>query len=173
MEEFKTNILFCGKLEELCRFANMTNDPNLYLLFNLLCKGPMSSALISSLTSLSEEQITEILDKLCEEGLAEYVEKGELRVYIPKYIMEVEEFKELDGLARKAGGEIKKVLDRLINEHDEMIVKVFESKGGEYGLGSLVAQLTLKGLAFFLDEFRKELREEAESVAEKLSKQKS
>ncbi|MEM3069194.1 MAG: hypothetical protein QXH58_04720 [Nitrososphaerales archaeon] len=167
------DILFCGKLEELYRFANIVNEPDLFILLNLISKGPMNSALLSSLTTLSEEQIKKILDKSCKDGLVECVEKGKSKVFVPRYIMKMEEFNELDELAKKVGEGMRRLLRRSISENDETIMKVFESKGGEYSLGSLISQLTLKSLNFFFEGLREELKEEAKSVAKELSKKKS
>ena len=87
--------------------------------------------------------------------------------------MKVEEFNELDELAQKVGEGMRRLLRRMISENDETIMKVFESKGGEYSLGSLISQLTLKSLNFFFEGLREELKEEAKSVAKELSKKKS
>ncbi|MCP8305388.1 MAG: hypothetical protein H3Z50_08005 [archaeon] len=163
-------ILFCGELEELCKLASIVNRPSIFLPINLLCKGPMGSASISPIAGLDEEQIAKILDKLCEEGLVEHVEKGRLKVYIPKYIIKLEEFEEFDELAHKIGDELSERLDSLIIDNDKVIIKAFEDKGGEYSLGALIAQLTLKSLTYFLEGVRKKLRCEAEDIAEILSK---
>ncbi|MCP8308068.1 MAG: hypothetical protein H3Z53_12245 [archaeon] len=165
------NVLYYGKLEELQKLVNNMSEPVTYLLIKLLSKGPMNSAFLSSMTGLDKAEITKILDRLCEEQLVEYLEKDKLKFYIPKYIIEVGEFGELDDLAQKIGYELKGLLNRLLTEYDEVIVKAFENKGGEYSLGNLVAQLTLKSLAFFFDELRKELRDEAENIVDALSKQ--
>ena len=164
------NVFYYGRLEELQRIVDSIKEPAMYLLVNLLNKGPMNSKFLSTITGLDEGQITQILNKLCEEGLVEYVEKDESKVYIPKYIVEVGELGELDDLAQKIGYEFKNLLNKLLKEHDEVVVKAFENKGGEYSLGLLVAQLTLKSLAFFFDELRNELRDEAESIMDELSK---
>jgi len=164
------NVLYYGKLEELRRLVNNMGEPFTYLLIEFLGKGPMNSAFLASITGVDEEQIAKILDRLCEEQLVECVKKDGLKVYILKYIVEVGELGELDDLAQKIGYEFKDLLNKLVKEHDELVVKTFEKRGGEYSLGNLVAQLTIKSLAFFFDEFRKELKDEAEKIVDALSK---
>jgi predicted transcriptional regulator len=164
-------VLYYGRLEELQKLVDNMKEPTIYLLSDLLSKGPMNSAFLSSITGLDEEKIIQVLDKLCEEGLVECIEKDQLKVYVSKYTAEVGELEEFDDLAQKIGYEFKSLLYKLVKEHDEVVVKAFEKRKGEYSLGNLVMQLTIKSLAFFFDEIRKELMDEAKSIIDALSKQ--
>ena len=167
------NILFCGKLEELSKLVSIINKPSISLLLILFCKGPMSSASISPIAGLDEEQITKILDNLYKEGLVGCVKKNQVKVYIPKYILQVEKFEEFDELAHKIGDELSKQLDDFIIKHDESIMKSFEEKNGEYSLGALIAQLTLQSLTYLLEGVKRKLEFEAEDIAEILGKKRS
>lgn len=162
------NILFCGDLEALRQLVSLLYRTSTHSPINLLGKGPMSSSMISTTTTLNEQETTKILTNLNKEGLLESVEKGESKVYFPKYILELEKFDEFNDLSKKIGSQFKDILDRLLDENKELIIKVCEDKKGEYSLGSLIAHLTLQGLNHFLEEIREELREDAEVIAETL-----
>ena len=137
---------------------------------SIICKGPMSPSFLSNLISLDQGTVDKILNEMHEAGIIKKIEKEGCKVYIPDYWLETEEFDELENLSKEAAEELFKTFDETLEKWADKLKESFEKRQGEYSLSAIVGHVILKSIYYFLEKFKEELLEEAEAVAEQLSK---